>query len=116
MKENEYNKKLTLDAQLLVVSVDGVADHHKWIKDIERVFDTKVRFPLVSDVQRRISQAYGMIDQTTFFNGDKRSGVTVTVRSVFIISPSKKIQLMMSYPSTTGRNIDEVRSGITMRF
>jgi alkyl hydroperoxide reductase subunit AhpC len=33
---------------------------------------------------------------------------TLTVRSVFIIDPNKKIRLILTYPASTGRNFDEI--------
>ena len=33
---------------------------------------------------------------------------TLTVRSVFVIGPDKKIKLTLTYPASTGRNFDEV--------
>ena len=33
---------------------------------------------------------------------------TLTVRSVFIIGPDKKVKLTLTYPASTGRNVDEI--------
>ena len=33
---------------------------------------------------------------------------TFTVRTVFIIGPDKKVKLMLTYPASVGRNIDEI--------
>jgi len=33
---------------------------------------------------------------------------TLTVRSVFVIGPDKKVKLTLTYPASTGRNFDEI--------
>lgn len=36
------------------------------------------------------------------------TGLPLTVRSVFIIDPAKKIRLILTYPAAVGRNFDEI--------
>lgn len=84
----------------LALSVDPIESHHEWIKDINETQNTQVNFPIIADDDRNVSELYGMIHP----NADE----TFTVRSVFIIDPSKKIRLTLTYPAATGRNFDEL--------
>lgn len=84
----------------IAISVDGIDDHHGWIKDIEETQDTSVEFPIVADEDRSVANAYGMIHP--------KADTTATVRSVFIIDPDKKIRLTLTYPAATGRNFKEL--------
>lgn len=88
----------------IAVSVDGVAEHIEWIKDINEVGSVTVQYPIIADQDRSVSELYGMLDQTN----KEASGMPLTVRSVFIIDPKKKIRLMITYPASTGRNFKEV--------
>ena len=88
------------DCKVLAVSVDGLESHEGWIKDINETQNTTVNYPLIADPDRKVADLYGMIHP----NADD----TMTVRSVFIIGPDKKIKLMITYPASTGRNFDEI--------
>jgi alkyl hydroperoxide reductase subunit AhpC len=95
---NEEFKKR--NAKVLVVSVDAIEDHHGWVKDINEVGNTVVEFPLIADKNRVVSELYDMIHPN--------ASATATVRSVFIISPDKKIKLILTYPPSIGRNFQEI--------
>lgn len=84
----------------LGLSTDSVAEHMKWIKDVDDTQNTTLEFPIVGDADRKIAQLYGMIHP-----GESS---TAAVRSVFIIDPDKKIRLTMTYPMSVGRNFDEI--------
>ncbi|TXD37506.1 peroxiredoxin [Lujinxingia vulgaris] len=84
----------------IAISVDGIEDHHGWVKDIEETQDTTVEFPIVADEDKSVANAYGMIHP--------KADTTATVRSVFIIDPDKKIRLTLTYPAATGRNFKEL--------
>lgn len=84
----------------LGLSTDTVAEHRKWILDVNDTQNTRLEFPIVADDDHSIAQLYGMIHP-----GESE---TAAVRSVFIIDPSKKIRLMMTYPMSVGRNFDEI--------
>jgi len=88
---------------VLALSVDNAKNHEAWIADINEIGKTNVYYPIIADSDRKISVAYGMLDQ---FNITE--GMPVTVRSVFIIGPDKRIKLMLTYPASTGRNFDEI--------
>ena len=97
------------NVKILGLSVDPVEDHEKWSKDIEDVTGYKPDYPLIGDKNLEISKIYGMLPATT--SGDYKNRTAVdnqTVRNVFIISPDKKIKLILSYPMSTGRNFDEI--------
>ena len=90
-----------LNTKVIALSVDGVEDHKAWVKDIEETQNVKVGYPIISDVDRKVSDLYGMIHP----NADN----TFTVRSVFIIGPDRKLKLTLTYPASTGRNFDEIK-------
>lgn len=88
------------DVKVIALSVDGIESHEGWIKDINDTQDTTVNFPIIADNDRKVSSLYDMIHP----NADDK----MTVRSVFIIDPNKKIKLIITYPASTGRNFDEI--------
>lgn len=87
-------------AKMIAVSVDSVEDHHKWLGDIEETQNAKMNFPIIGEEQRKVAQLYDMIHP--------EANDTLTVRSVFIIDPNKKIRAMVTYPASTGRNFTEI--------
>jgi thioredoxin-dependent peroxiredoxin len=93
----EFDKRNT---KILGLSVDPVADHTKWAKDIEETQGAKLNYPLLADADRKVSDLYDMIHPN--------ANDTLTVRSVFVIGPDKKVKLMITYPASTGRNFDEI--------
>ena len=84
----------------LGLSTDSVEDHIKWIDDVNDTQNTDLTFPIIADTEHKVAQAYDMIHP-----GESE---TAAVRSVFIIDPSKKIRLTMTYPMSVGRNFDEI--------
>jgi len=85
---------------VLGLSVDELTNHGGWSKDIEETQGTRLNFPLIADPTREIATKYEMIHP----NADN----ALTVRSVFVIGPDKKVKLKIEYPASTGRNFDEV--------
>ena len=94
---DEFNKR---NVKVAALSVDGVSSHHGWIKDINETQGTTVNFPIIGDEDRTVANLYDMIHP----NADS----TLTVRSVFLIGPDKKVKLTLTYPAATGRNFDEL--------
>ncbi|HZO44402.1 MAG TPA: DUF924 family protein [Xanthobacteraceae bacterium] len=94
--------------KVIGLSVDSTEDHARWIADINETQHTRVEFPIIADKDRRVSMLFGMLDATTFHHGATSRGATMTVRNVFIISPSKRIELILAYPAFIGRNFDEI--------
>jgi thioredoxin-dependent peroxiredoxin len=101
---DEWSRRGT---KVIGLSVDSADEHARWIADINETQQTVVNFPIIADKDRRISMLFGMLDSTTFRHGPSL-GETMTVRSVFIISPSKRVELILSYPAQVGRNFDEI--------
>jgi alkyl hydroperoxide reductase subunit AhpC len=83
-----------------VLSVDPVADHHEWKKDIEETQGTALNFPLIADEGGKIAEQYDMLHPN--------SNASLTVRSVFVIGPDNTVKLTLTYPPATGRNFDEL--------
>lgn len=88
------------NVKVAALSVDGLESHHGWVKDINETQNTAVNFPIIADEDRKVATLYDMIHP----NADSK----LTVRSVFIIDPNKKIKLTITYPASTGRNFDEL--------
>ena len=88
------------NVKAIALSVDDAASHREWIKDIEDTQKTVVGFPIIADPDRKVSTLYGMIHPG--------QSTTVTVRSVFIVDPQKKLRLTLTYPLNVGRNFDEI--------
>jgi thioredoxin-dependent peroxiredoxin len=80
--------------------VDPLSDHTQWVGDIEETQGHQFNFPLLADADRKVSDLYDMIHPN--------ANDTLTVRSVFIIDPAKKVRLIITYPASTGRNFDEI--------
>lgn len=93
----EFDKR---GVKVLGLSVDPIEDHRAWVDDIEETQGTALNFPLIADPKGEVAKAYSMIHP----NADN----TLTVRSVFVIGPDKKIKLKIEYPASTGRNFNEV--------
>ena len=102
--EDEWRKR---GVKVIGLSVDGTQEHARWIADINDTQQTKVNFPLIADQDRRVSMLFGMLDPTNFRHGAS-VGETMTVRSVFVISPQKRVELILSYPAYVGRNFEEI--------
>lgn len=95
--KSEFDKR---DTKVIALSVDGVEDHQNWIKDINETQETDVKFPIIADKDRKISELYDFIHPN--------ASATATVRSLLIIDPQKKVRLIITYPASTGRNFDEI--------
>ena len=102
--KDEWSQRNT---KVIGLSVDSVEDHQRWIEDINQTQQTEVNFPILADKDRRISMMFGMLDPTTFRHGTN-VGETMTVRNVFIISPAKRVELILAYPAYIGRSFDEI--------
>ncbi|WP_278381223.1 peroxiredoxin [Chryseobacterium arthrosphaerae] len=88
------------NTKVIALSVDGVEDHQNWVKDINETQKTEVRFPIIADKDRKVSELYDFIHPN--------ASATATVRSLLIIDPAKKVRLIITYPASTGRNFDEI--------
>lgn len=95
--KDEFDKR---NVKMIALSVDGIDSHHGWVRDINETQNTEVNYPIIADEDKKISILYDMIHPNSSEN--------VTVRSVFIIGPDKKIKLTLTYPASTGRNFQEL--------
>ncbi len=84
----------------IAVSVDPLDSHNRWVGDINDTQNTTVNFPILADADKKVADLYDMIHPN--------ASTTVTVRSVFIIDPQKRIRTTFTYPASTGRNFDEI--------
>lgn len=100
----EFEKR---NVTLLGLSTEDVASHNEWIKDIEGITGgSPFSFPIIADPSKEIAFKYDMLSEEDFHK--MKNQLVATVRSVFIIDPSKKVRLIMTYPASTGRNSAEV--------
>jgi thioredoxin-dependent peroxiredoxin len=93
----EWEKR---NVKVVGLSVDPLDSHEKWAGDIEETQGSKLNFPLLADPDHKVSDLYDMIHPN--------ANDTMTVRSVFIVGPDKKVKLIITYPASTGRNFDEI--------
>ena len=93
----EFDKR---NVKTIGLSVDSVEEHHAWAQDIEDVTGNALNYPLIADPERKIADLYDMIPPN--------APNTLTVRSVFVIGPDKKVKLTLTYPASTGRNFTEL--------
>jgi alkyl hydroperoxide reductase subunit AhpC len=96
-RKGDFDKRNT---KLIAVSVDPVESHNRWKSDIDEVTGATLNFPIIGDEDRKVADLYDMIHPN--------ASDTMTVRSVFIIAPDKKVKLTLTYPASTGRNVDEI--------
>ncbi len=95
--KDEFTKRNT---KVIGLSVDPVEKHIEWEKDIEETQGKAVNFPMIGDPEHKVADLFGMIHPN--------ASNTLTVRSVFIIDPTKKLRLTITYPASTGRNFQEI--------
>jgi len=95
--KDEFDKR---NVKVVALSVNDLSSHEGWIKDINETQNTTVNFPLIADDAKKVATLYDMIHPNASDN--------LTVRSVFIIGPDKKVKLILTYPASAGRNFEEV--------
>ena len=93
----EWDKR---NVKVIGLSVDSSENHDKWSADIEETQGAKINFPLISDPDKKVSDLYDMIHPN--------ASDTVTVRTVFVVGPDKKVKATLTYPQSAGRNFDEI--------
>ena len=93
----EFEKR---GVKTIALSVDSADSHNGWIKDIDETQKVTVNYPILADPDKKVSDLYDMIHPNSLQN--------LTVRTVFIIDPNKKLRLTITYPASTGRNFDEL--------
>jgi alkyl hydroperoxide reductase subunit AhpC len=104
--KKEFDKRR---CKIIGLSVDSVADHRSWARDIEEATGHRLTYPLIGDPDLKVSKLYDMLPSTVHGDAERRTPAeNQTVRSVFLIGPDKRLQAMITYPMSTGRNFDEV--------
>lgn len=93
----EFDKR---NAKVIALSVDDAESHKGWIGDINEIQNTTVNYPILADDDKKVSDLYGMIHPN--------ANAKLTVRTVFVIDPQKKLRLTITYPPSTGRNFQEI--------
>ena len=102
----EFDKRNT---KLIGLSVDSVDDHTRWSKDIAETQGTAPNYPMIADADYNVAKLYDMLPAAVSGDAKIRTAAdNLTVRTVFIVGPDKKVKLMLYYPMTTGRNFDEI--------
>ncbi len=89
-----------LNVQLIGVSIDSVPSHIAWVRDLEQMSGVSIKFPVIADLDQKVSQAYGLVHEAV--------SDTATVRAVFAIDPKGLIRALLYYPQQLGRNVDEL--------
>jgi len=89
-----------LNVQLIGVSIDSIYSHIAWVRDIEQHAKVKVTFPVIADLDQKVSQLYGLVHEAV--------SDTATVRAVFAIDPKGIVRALVYYPMQLGRNVDEL--------
>ncbi len=94
---NEFEAR---NCNLIGISVDSNASHLAWIHDIHRNTGVQIPFPLIEDLNMKISNKYGMVSPKV---SDSK-----TIRNVFFINPEQKVCAILQYPIEIGRNTNEI--------
>lgn len=104
--KHEFDKR---GVKIIGLSVDPLASHQGWSKDIQETQGYAPNYPMIADSDFKVSKLYGMLPAAVSGDPAKRTPAdNQTVRNVFVIGPDKKVKLILVYPMTTGRNFDEV--------
>lgn len=88
------------DAKLIGLSIDSIHSHMAWLQNIKERLGVEIPYPLIADIDMKVAQKFGMLHP--------EASSTATVRAVFFVNPDRKVQALVYYPLTNGRNIDEV--------
>jgi thioredoxin-dependent peroxiredoxin len=100
----EFEKR---GCKVIGLSIDPVADHERWARDIEETQGAAPNYPIIGDSDLEVAKLYDMIHPNAM-GGKRTAADNATIRSVFVVGPDKKIKLILTYPMSTGRNFDEV--------
>lgn len=95
-----YDEFEKINVQLIGVSIDSVFSHIAWVRDLEQIGGIQVKFPVIADLDQKVSSAYGLVHEA--------AADTATIRGVFAIDPKGTVRALIYYPMQLGRNIDEL--------
>ena len=97
------------NCKIIGLSVDSIEDHNKWRSDIEEVSGAKLSYPLIADQKLIVAKLYNMLPAKIDSIASERTAVdNLTVRSVFLIGPDKRIKMSLTYPMSSGRDFNEI--------
>ena len=103
---DEFNSR---NCKIIGLSVDSIDDHNSWKDDIEDVAGTTLSYPLIADENLDVAKLYNMLPIKIEGTSAGRTAVdNLTVRSVFLIGPDKRIKMSLTYPMSTGRQFNEI--------
>lgn len=88
------------NTKLMGLSIDSIHSHMAWLQNIKERLGVELSYPLIADLDMKVAQQYGMLHP--------EASNTSTVRAVFFISPERKVQALVYYPLSSGRNVDEI--------
>lgn len=100
-----------MNTELIGLSVDSLSSHIAWLYTIQEQVqfhgfkNMEIKFPLIADLTTSVAQKYGMLHPN--------ASHTKTVRAVFFIDPQGIIRTILYYPSSLGRNFDEIKRILT---
>ena len=96
-KQQEFEKR---NVKLLGLSIDSVYSHIEWVRQIEENFELKINFPVIADLRYKVSGLFNMVHPA--ISEDH------AIRTVYVIDPEGVLKMYIAYPSSVGRNIDEI--------
>ncbi|VWU52168.1 1-cys peroxiredoxin [Hepatocystis sp. ex Piliocolobus tephrosceles] len=100
-----YDMFIQNNCKLIGFSCNNKESHEQWIKDIKSFGKLKEwKIPIVCDESRELATKLKIMDEKE----KDTKGLPLTCRSVFFISPEKKIKATILYPATTGRFANEI--------
>ena len=103
---DEFNSR---NCKIIGLSVDSIDDHNSWKDDIEDVAGTTLSYPLIADENLDVAKLYNMLPIKIEGTSAGRTAVdNLTVRSVFLIGPDKRIKMSLTYPMSSGRDFFEI--------
>jgi peroxiredoxin (alkyl hydroperoxide reductase subunit C) len=94
------NDFASVNVKLLGLSVDSIHSHIAWLQNMKEKLGIDIPYPLVADLDTKVSQKYGMLHPG--------ASTTAAVRAVFVIDPKRVVRALIYYPVNAGRSVDEV--------
>ncbi len=99
-----------LNCKLIGFSIDSHYSHIAWLRTIKEKIEYKgmknleVKFPVIADVKMDVANKYGMVQSAA-------SDIS-PVRAVFFMDPDAKVRAIIFYPSSMGRNFQEIKRAL----
>ncbi len=90
--------------KLLGLSIDSIHAHLGWVNNVREKTGVFFNFPIIADLDMKVAKLYGMLHPS--------ESATAAVRAVFFIDPKQEIRLIMYYPLSVGRNMEEIKRAL----